>query len=465
MKKIISMALVWALLLTAFTGCATEDDPSSPTGMSLITAVTLGTMTRHIYYTDKEGKPAVNTISVQGRYFPMTIDQQEKLIYNAEPLPYNTRIDKVTFATFNSQGAVAIKSLITGKDTTFTTTDSTDLRTPRTFTVYGLDGESTSTYTLEVRVRQEDGDSVQWHLQGTIPALGTLRSPKLLTRGDSLIVWGYDNQNDIHCFWALREAPTTWKKEVLTTAVIPQSIIRTQQGFMGVDASNIVASTNGHKWSPLTSNTQGIASMAVCTGRSAYAVASKQFLKQALDGGSSTFVQDNFDEVDSIPVNNIAGVCYPDAKNSLLDNIVVVGNCANGRTVVWKRNEMHDAKYDDIVPLQWNHLTSLSTNAYRVPDRTSISLTAYDDELLLSGLDAEGKLAFNVSKDGGRSWKYSDKYTPDIDPAATAVSVTVDADNYLWIFCAQTGELWRGRLNRLGWKDDQLTFLRSRQKR
>ena len=41
----------------------------------------------------------------------------------------------------------------------------------------------------------------------------------------------------------------------------------------------------------------------------------------------------------------------------------------------------------------------------------------------------------------------------DFDYTSTSVKVTTDADNYVWIYCTDKNKAWKGRLNRLGWKN------------
>jgi hypothetical protein len=38
------------------------------------------------------------------------------------------------------------------------------------------------------------------------------------------------------------------------------------------------------------------------------------------------------------------------------------------------------------------------------------------------------------------------------DKNAKSVAVAVDADNFIWLISSGTGEVWRGRLNKMGWK-------------
>ena len=60
-----------------------------------------------------------------------------------------------------------------------------------------------------------------------------------------------------------------------------------------------------------------------------------------------------------------------------------------------------------------------------------------------------------VSYDNGLSWQTEDKYVlPEgFDNTGSDVSaLAVDEENCLWIFCGANGQVWRGRLNQLGWK-------------
>ena len=36
--------------------------------------------------------------------------------------------------------------------------------------------------------------------------------------------------------------------------------------------------------------------------------------------------------------------------------------------------------------------------------------------------------------------------------------MATDDDNFIWVVCGGTGQVWRGRLNRMGWTDGQTSF-------
>ena len=171
MKFNIKYLSMFMSVLCLFAACADDDDDdSTDTNSCFISAVTLGTLSRTIVQTD-----TTYQVSVTGSYYPMTIDHIKGEIYNIDSLPYNTNVEKVVFSTLNAQGTLALKSLFSGEDTLFVSTDSTDFRQPRQITVYGTDGISRRQYTMTLNVHREEGDSMNWQRvtnfdPSTIPA-------------------------------------------------------------------------------------------------------------------------------------------------------------------------------------------------------------------------------------------------------------------------------------------------------
>lgn len=459
MNKHITLFLAMLVIVTGFTGCFKDSEEEEYSGMSLLTGASLGNLRRTIYFKTAEGKDTCQVITISGSEYPLTIDQINHHIYNAEMLPAHTSLSKVVLTSLNCQGTAAIKSLVDGKDTVFNYTDSTDFRVPRDITIYGHDGVSKTTYTMELRVREEVADSMRWeHFDGGA-MLAMLQAPRLLTRGDSLIAWGTTNEGTTRCFWANRNAhitPEAWHELTLGNAPTPSSIVKKSGGFAALNATSIVTSENGHNWTPISPNNQGLLSLAAASSRSIYGINTQGFMR-SVDGGQ-LWNTDEADNNDSIPTSHLTGVCYPNRTNPSIDELIVVGNTASGRTVVWKRNEMKDATMDGMARFQWIHLPSAKKNQNKIPNRTCMTLAHYDDALLLCGMNPEGKPSLTMSYDMGRTWKDTIVTTPLIDPATTAVGMAVDTDNYIWIICAGTGEVWRGRINRLGWRKEEFVW-------
>jgi len=86
-------------------------------------------------------------------------------------------------------------------------------------------------------------------------------------------------------------------------------------------------------------------------------------------------------------------------------------------------------------------------------------LLCYDDGLLAFGKASNegGKPYLEIfqSRDNGITWKERKNiyaFPENLDNTAkTTISSVVDDEGNIWLFCAGTGEVWKGRLNRVAW--------------
>ena len=65
-----------------------------------------------------------------------------------------------------------------------------------------------------------------------------------------------------------------------------------------------------------------------------------------------------------------------------------------------------------------------------------------------------------VSQDNGLTWSEDGRfYLPaGFNGTGEAAAMAVDNKGFIWIICGGTGEVWRGRLNRMGWADQKTSF-------
>ncbi len=112
---------------------------------------------------------------------------------------------------------------------------------------------------------------------------------------------------------------------------------------------------------------------------------------------------------------------------------------------------------------KWTYLDRANDHRYDLPALENIQVVWYDDVLLAFGgkglndktIDPLRKIY--KSRDNGITWKEDTSYSmppakgnTTFNSAATSFSATT-IDGYIWIVCAGTGEVWRGRLNRVAW--------------
>lgn len=100
-----------------------------------------------------------NLPKIHNKQYSFTIDQIGGSIYNRDSLPYksDTIIDKIII------DKIVYPGYLTSADTLFSyTTDSVDLRKPLEITSHAPDGVNKRNYTIKVNVHQQDPDSLNW---------------------------------------------------------------------------------------------------------------------------------------------------------------------------------------------------------------------------------------------------------------------------------------------------------------
>ena len=171
-----------------------------------------------------------------------------------------------------------------------------------------------------------------------------------------------------------------------------------------------------------------------------------------------------------MPTDNVSYGSFALATDENTERIIIVGN----------RDINNSAYAEDSVAMAWSKIEEYAAgsrqhswifnseyNGYRLPRLSNLSVIVYDDALVAlggSGLGtstAEAFSHFYVSEDYGLTWHTDDTYyLPEgfANGDKDVFTMTSDDDNYIWVVCGGTGEVWRGRLNRLGWKEEQTSF-------
>ena len=123
------------------------------------------------------------------------------------------------------------------------------------------------------------------------------------------------------------------------------------------------------------------------------------------------------------------------------------------------KNNLTNKTWSTIDGLSW---ASISGSNIKYSSREGAALTYYDNMFfLLGGIDASGEALSDIyfSKDYGITWSSDTMYykMPEDYTARGYSSAFADENNYLMLFGGKAGkdtnilnELWRGRINRLG---------------
>lgn len=479
MKRIISpfVILFSALLLTV--SCLNTDDATDIVYYrdTAITSFTLGTLNCTMWTTSSTGEDSSYVDEITGSNYKFYIDQLKKEIYNPDSLPKGTDIAHVLVTVQSKNGGlVVIKDIDSDTLGYVTSTDSIDFTQPREFRVYAYDGSAYRAYKVSVNAHKEVPDSFNWRNTGACQEFRTLTGMKAVTLGQRLMVFGCAGGSTA-VYSSPLDGNTSWTKastDIALDADAYKNVIVKDGQLYTLNGGQLITSADGAAW-----QTVGTATLSRLLGagrEKMYAIGSDGRPAVSEDNGM-TWTADNFTgDAAMLPGENITSACLPLATDDNAEYIVIAGN----RDL--------NAHPEDSVAMVWNKIEEYSTgsaqhywtscydnNGLQLPRLSSLCMTAYDGVLLAIGGRGQGTSSaaafaqIYVSEDKGLTWQKDDMYYLPDDNAAdnsetftnggsNVCAMTADGDNFLWIVCGGTGEVWRGRLNRLGWAEQQTSF-------
>ena len=442
MKHIFSALLIVAAFVLALPACTNDDNYTAEvSGDCLVTAATLGKLIRIQPTKTQDGRDSTYTEYVTGAYYPLYIDQLNNIIYNGDSLPTNIDLSRITFEQMNVIGTIAINKLSGEGDTIFNGKDTTDLRQARYLTVTASDGSTKRTYKLQLNMHQEEADTFRWtRICTQHPALTNIERARSIAANGRLYAFGTENSTP-YLFTATAEQPEQWERleisiagESSAAAFNATSVQWFNNAFYALKGNSLVHSADGVNWEKMDSD----------------------LAPEALVGAGKQWTPDARDTDGPLPGTEFASNCIPSLTDPTFEDILLIGQ-ADGAEVVWK----HNIDLTGGESFAWTFYPAANDNPYNCPTVTSPSLFTYDKASLLVALGKDkNAVDFYTSRDNGRTWKLTGFQCPKDMARPTAVSAFADKDNFIWLICSGTGEVWRGRLNRLGWKDVPTSFLK-----
>jgi len=220
--------------------------------------------------------------------------------------------------------------------------------------------------------------------------------------------------------------------------------------------NQLYTSSNGLNWRKVETEQsikQLTANMALEAGKKLIGIDMENQYIESEDGMNwNTF--ENIPE--DFPTQNVSFAAYPLATNASLARIVVMGDnqsATNSYTSTWFQLGTEQG---------WSALNT-DADSYNCPNLENISMIHYNNQLYaFGGPDKNDETigAFShlySSIDNGITWEkktelvmFPQEFTQLYQQAGGNYSWAIDQDNFLWIMWSQTGEVWRGRINKLG---------------
>lgn len=405
------------------------------------------------YKATVNGKDTTLIATVYGSNYPFIIDQAQGLIYNVDSLPYGTNVSKVV-VNINADGYVFIAA---ETDSIWEETDSLNYENPIQFKVMAYDGSFGRTYTSKVNVHKQDPEKMTWNkYQSNFST--EIQEQKAVFYKNQIFVFA-KQENQIAVTTAYASNGNVW--EPLQTIDIPEkadySSVIVWGDFLYILAeSQLYQSDNGIHWTKVQTEQKLnslIAGIHSDTDKKLIGVTIDNLYTESVDGSNWT----SFAPIPStFPTNSYYYATYPLKTNENINRIVVMGQnqlVADTTNVIWSQLASEH---------EWFPLT-MEDNPNSCPNLRNASMIFYNDQLYVfggpgkNGGSAKAFDYFYSSKDNGIGWEkvikgatFPEEFNNLYAQSSGCYSCTIDNENYLWIMWGKTGDVWRGRINKLG---------------
>lgn len=460
-RHTILLLLAITLVPFATSSCKSDDEATEYSQNCYISSFTLGSLQRIIYGKTSKGMDSIYTTTYSGSYFPMIIDQRGDSIVNNDSLPVRTKVDRVlTTVSFSGTLIWRKADLTEATDTlwrTYSSTDSLDFTSPLHFRIYS-DFGSYRTYTVKVNVHQQMGDSTTWDALGQVPALTATTDHKAIVWNGQLTILSKQTDGTLQLTQHPLSAGGSWTSSATTGTLnaIPATL-QQQGGRMLVSTTdgNLLETTDGTKWTAAAYPTLTGMRLIAASDEYIYATSGGKLYRS---NGAAWDEEVLDDEASLLPNYYLNSVRY--TMDNGMERLMIIGSQGSydKYATIWAKSWEKGQEAQE----GWIYYEPNDADKFRCPVLRNLCIVPYDGGLqALGGRSLDGSIepmdSVRHSADHGITWKGYTNNDLNIDPAiqtaaqtAQYITATADDEQHLWIIIDD--KVWRGRINRLGWK-------------
>ena len=322
---------------------------------------------------------------------------------------------------------------------------------------------------MTLNVHKEDGDKFVWtKLSNNTAEVGisALKGMRMVALPNNQLVLAGTDGTATRLYTSADGSQWSQTTPATLDADAYQNLMTDGEKALFISGGYLYTTTDGKSWT-WTATTQK--QLVAASTKLLVAYDAEGALNSSADDGQ-TWTKEDIDanEAAYLPRQNVSSAALALTTNSDSYRIIMRGSrdvtahSTDTANVVWTK--VIDPN-DNTQP--WICYYGADSQAkYRLPRLAHLQMANSDLGLVAfggKGLGACKKQAHKMfwnSTDKGLTWQEDTVVTvpTNFQSSDDALAFTIDANNYVWLVCGNSGQVWRGRLNRLGWATRQDIF-------
>ena len=465
MKRSFYYILLLASIAVTLNSCLGDNDDYVYYDDAGIVSFSLTTANVYSTTISSDGKTTTTKAELKNGTYRFHIDQLKHEIYNPDSLPVGTDAKHILVsASAKMGGTLYLKSMTSDSVKVFNSNDSVDFSSPRTMIVVSHSGKLRMEYKVSVNIHKQEGNQMTWSAPAIAePAEDYTEGMKIVEFNGRMYIFGSDGEKTEGCASDITDGkkwePLTSSLSTPFDADAYKSLIVQGDNLYILSGGKVLSSPDGEDWSEVAST--DAKQLLGATPWRMYALSADGMIAVSTDGGVTWKSEDIDGDAAMLPTTDIS-MCYNPLKtNPDAYQVIIVGRGDSETELkgrIWGKVEENSQYSQDNA---WTSYGDYDGNKYPAPALVSMQAIAYDEGFVLFGGNGIGETGyreystFYKSLDGGLSWRTDNGMTLPNEFICTndVMAMTVDSDNCIWIVCGASGQVWRGRLNKLGWEE------------
>jgi hypothetical protein len=339
------------------------------------------------------------------------------------------------------------------KDIVWQPEDSLNFEKPIVFKLYSQTGLHGKTYTAQINVHQQDPEEMTWtQMAGNFPRL---QAQKAIYLNGNVYVFA-EQENQVGMTMTASNNGKEWT--ALQNLDIPTkadyaSVLAWNNYLYIIAEDGLYTSANGLNWEKVSTSQNLARLLAAIDGKKLIAADAEGHYMESTDG-MEWKVYESLPE--GFPKAHTAFESYALDTNEDINRVVLL-ECNEEKTdsvtTAWMQLDTDN---------DWSEIRSEKA-IYACPRLENAAMIRYNGKLYTfggPGRRSSALAAFDklfCSEDNGITWKivnesilFPEDFESKYEAAHGNYSYIVDDNHFIWIMWGETGEVWKGRLNKLG---------------